>query len=297
MIKFCEFCGTFGARRSHIDGNDYSGYFYLCEKCSEEYEEYDLPGKTREEFLNGIHNTLMSKNGPQHSSFDRNLNDWSLLNTCYICHRKISLDAIDFGGDSNELIPEMRPHLPPTYKDGDYVNLCPICYKATFIKMIEAIKEEDLPTYIGWQPFKGEYTDFLNDAIRELVEQRLSGSALTQDKSLDNPSERKCLDVSLQYLTEKDISLLHKRGKYESRKNGYYPTEANIFVIAPYEHGYLVELTLEYRPPDPIATKVLREFGYSEIFTDIIIKAALKNYDYVRFDTAGPFYKEFKKPE
>ena len=303
-IRHCEFCGTIGASKEYVEGNSYAGDFYLCEYCSNMWKRYDLPGKTREQLLNTIHSIhKLHLHGPKSLTFSRDRVDfiWSITNFCENCSRKANIEGFHIGDDI-KMTPRIKKALPLKLK-RDHVLLCSKCMDELKIRMVAQMTLNELPLKIHFDEFQfcdGEKFDVLNEEVINLIKKRLRGEPLDNIHSLDSPKLLKCLDISLDYLTEKDRRLFYKDGELqkgidEDGNPVYQPTDANPLIIAAYEHGYLIELDMDMLSGLAIFQQHMRRFGYSKLFRKIICKAIELNFDYIRFDTIGPKYKEFSE--
>lgn len=285
-MQYCEVCGTMGVpgetaiTKTMIEGKDYSDEYYLCDTCYEEWDMFTLEGNNREELLESMHECTMTLNGPQ-SCFISNNRDWDLLNVCDMCHRKHS-GGYGFGLEIN-LPADMRKVLPGKLKKSKHVFLCTDCQSEIFTKMVERIKKEDLPLFINYEGFKTD-EDWPNSEITERIEKRFKGIPLRKEPTIEKPEEYKCLSISIEFLSKKDFILLSKRGEKEEGK-----TNANPFDVSRYEHGFLLFFNWE------TYESVLEYFGYSKTLISIFIKAKELGYNYLRFDSRGPKYKEFEK--
>lgn len=295
-IHYCEFCGTIGASKTPVYGTFYSGMFYLCEHCSENVGNFSIDGNTRSEFLEevcGIPELYM--HGPKSSAFTRDRNDWELINKCDNCSRKMS-EGVSFG-DTVKITPNIKKALPSKLRNAKNSHLCPLCISALQIKMVSRIPEGKLPLHINDKEFMGvdgHEWDYLNDDYKSLVSKRLQGLPLEEINSLLAPKVKKCLDISVEYLTEEDRVLFGQDGELITNEDDEGNTDPNPLIIAEYEHGYLIELDIDPYIAASDLHESLKNFGYSQKFRNIIFMTMELKFDYIRFDTIGPRYQEFE---
>jgi hypothetical protein len=171
-----------------------------------------------------------------------------------------------------------------------------------FVKLVSNMADDDLPLQINYEGFKlnqdsCEDYDY-NNQVKQIIERRLRGLPLEHIKSLKDAEVLKGLNISIEYLTAKDLEIFLKDGEFvEDKKSRDYmtATNSNPFIIAPYEHGFLVEMPFEIISLQKYFESSITDFGYSKMFLNIIREAVKLGYHYVRFDSTGPFYKEFKR--
>lgn len=303
-IHHCEFCGTIGATKTHVEGTSYSGYFYLCEHCSENVGKYSIEGTTRDEFLSALEEIPeLYMHGPKSSAFTRDRTSWGFLCKCTICSRK--MDEVEGLGIGDDVImtPLIKNALPPKYKNKESVYLCPRCTEKLQVKMISLIPMDKLPLQINTKEFQehsGKEWEPLNDDLKSLVSKRLQGVPLEEINSLSSAKVLRCLDISVDYLTEKDRLTFKKDGEIKTTHNKVASNEsysdANPLIISEYEHGYMIYLSTVYPDGFPDFQNYMKKFGYTKMFREIIYKAIELEYNYIRFDTLGPRYKEFENP-
>lgn len=299
-IHLCEFCGKIGASKVNVIGTEYTGDFYLCEHCSENVGKYSIEGKTRGEFVNEVNKIpMLSMHGPKSSAFSRERSNWELINVCDNCSRKTS-EGVSLG-DNIVVTPLIKRALPPKLRNGTNAHLCPLCMEELQIKMVSLIPMVKLPLQINTKEFigeDGEEWEYLNEELKGFISKRLQGVPLVEVNSLASPKVKKCLDISLEYLTDGDRLLFKKDVKTENISNsdrGFYdPTIANPLIIAEYEHGYLIELGIDFTLSMADFHEHMKKFGYSKKFRQIIARVMELKYDYIRFDTLGPKYQEYE---
>ncbi len=301
-IHYCEFCGTIGATKTHVEGIDYSGSFYLCEHCSGNVGKYSIEGTTRDEFLSALEEIPeLYMHGPKSSAFTRDRTSWGFLSMCTICSRKIDEnEGVNIGGNII-MTPLIKNALPPKYKNKESVHLCPRCMDKLQVKMVSMVPLGKLPLQINTKEFQehnGRVLESLNDDLKSLVSKRLQGVPLEEINSLSSAKVLRCLDISLDYLTEKDRLTFKKDGELKITHNKYASTEsysdANPLIISEYDHGYMIYLSMVYPDGFPDFQSYMKKFGYTKMFREIIYKAIELGYNYIRFDTLGPRYKEFE---
>lgn len=287
-IHHCEFCGTIGASKVKVIGTEYTGEFYLCEHCSERVGKYSIKGKTRGEFINEVYSiSELFMHGPKSGAFSRERSNWGLMCICDNCSRKITSGGLNFG-DELIITPLIKKSLPSRVRAEEQVHLCPNCTDDLQREMVSQIPIKELPLAINTTEFQGtdgEPWEFLNDELRALISKKLQGVPLEEIPSLGSAKEKRCLDISLFYLTEEDRKLFEKDTIKDS---------ANPLIIAPYEHGYLIELDIEFEMGEEEFLSDIKKFKYSNKLLQIIERAVEMEYDYIRFDTVGPKYQEFE---
>lgn len=293
-MKFCEFCGSMGAYSQDVEGLDYQGEFDLCDECGELWDCHTLPGKTRKELLEKVLETTLSLNGPKSGTDNRYRGDWDLLTVCMGCHRKISSNLVF--GDMVALPKDLRKHLPKGLKRAHTPSFCDDCVNRMILSMVESWPMTDLPLHLAYKEFvgnDGEPWDYLNDRVDQLVRKKLKGEPLSVSPTISKPVELKCLDISIHAITERDFHLFSQDGEIEivpdEEKGKVTTTNANPFVVAPYEHGFFLCFDPHLREYE------LETFGYSINLRNIVKKAQEMGYSHVRIDSSGPLYKEFNK--
>lgn len=302
-IHLCEFCGKIGASKTYVEGTEYSGSFYLCEHCSEVWEMYNIPGKNRGAFLNEVFGVGdLHQHGPKSSAITRDRLNWGFISICSCCSRKVGAEEGVNLVDELMMAPLIKKALPSKLKNDKFIYLCSLCMAQLQIKMVSLTPMDRLPLMINPKEFRGldgDDWDFLNDELKGFISKRLQGLPLEEVRSLSSPKVLKCLDVSLGYVSEEDRLLFEKDGETGTSYDIDGTEEedisdANPLIIAAYEHGYMIELDMEFPEGFSDFQEYMKKFGYSKKFCDIIYRAIDLKYDYIRFDTIGPKYQEFE---
>lgn len=298
-IKYCALCGGFGASPCHVEGLEFSGTLNLCSDCDELIDDYDIKGKTKEDFIDQALEAPFNLNGPK-SYIDSSLlnglrerDSWGLLNICPHCNRKFdellqlgtSLKHVnDFG---LEITPELQKVLPKKQKNS--LILCSDCIQEYHRKMVTYFSKDDLALLINYQVkyLDGDIDQERTSFVRELISRKLKNQP-EEVNSTKNPKTLRCLDISIKHLTAEDLSLFENDGEFDYEKRTMSEDQNPIFVSS-YDHGFIIQISETHK-------YAMETFGYSQNLIDILQWATTEKYDILRFDSAGPIYKEFTIP-
>jgi hypothetical protein len=290
-IKYCALCGGFGASPCHVEGLEFSGTLNLCSDCDEQINNYDIKGKTKEDFIDQALEAPFNLNGPK-SYIDsfllnglRERSNWGLLNICPHCNRKFdellqlrtSLEHTD--GFGLKITPELQKVLPKKQKNS--LTLCRDC--------IQEYHRKDLALLVNYQVkyLDGDIAQELTFFVKDLISRKLKNQP-EEVNNIKNPKTLRCLDISIKHITAEDLSLFENDGEFNYEK-GTMSKDQNPIFVSSYDHGFIIQISETHK-------HAMETFGYSQNLIGIL-QWATEKYDILRFDSAGPIYKEFTLPE